>query len=427
MTKTLMLAEGYRVHEKLRLWQPWVLSILLALMPLSFAVDQRAKIVPSVLLFAFGLVLLAGSQRTRHSYRMAWSVVATSLLVLLYSALNILGHHLNWRSLDLSTHILLYVVTAAAFTVPVHMRTVWAGFSLSAILLGMVCVLQHYLLGADRAYGLNGGDWGAIEFAMVLLALALLALVQLLSTRSGRAEKILHAVGMLFGMYGALLTQSRGPLLAFVPVFLALVLMYVRRTGRWRWGLLLVGVAGLGAVVATATLRGEMMGRFAAIRQEITTFDHQREAEGAVRERIEMWRTARLAFVEHPLAGVGIDQFGVYARGEVAAGRSNPVIVKYDHPHNEYLEAAATGGVPGLLVLLLTFAVPLTYFARHMLDADEELAAPATAGVALVSLYVLCALTDNVFYRAMPQSLYFFLVLGLAVLIGRQLQARTVA
>ena len=35
-------------------------------------------------------------------------------------------------------------------------------------------------------------------------------------------------------------------------------------------------------------------------------------------------------------------------------------------------------------------------------------------------LYVLCALTDSVFYRVMPQSFYFFLVLGLAVLVGRR-------
>ena len=421
-----MLAEDYRAQEKLRPWQPWVVSVLLALMPLSFAIDQRVKIVPSALLFVFGLVLLVSSPRTRQSYRMAWTVVATALLVLLYAALNVLSHRLNWRPLDLPTHVLLYVVTAAAFSMPVHMRTVWLGFSLSAILLGVVCMLQHYLLGADRAYGLNGGDWGAIEFGMVMLALALLALVQLLSTQTHRMEKAVHVAGMLFGMYGALLTQSRGPLLAFVPIFLALIVLHVRRTGRWHWGLLLFGLACLGALAATATLRGEMVDRFAAIRQEIATFDHRHEAEGAVRERIEMWQTARRAFIEHPLTGVGIDQFGSYARNEVAAGRSNPVIVKYDHPHNEYLEAAATGGVPGLLVLLLTFAVPLTYFGRHLLDPDEDLATPATAGVAVVSLYVLCALTDNVFYRAMPQSLYFFLVLGLAVLIGRQLQAKTV-
>ena len=32
---------------------------------------------------------------------------------------------------------------------------------------------------------------------------------------------------------------------------------------------------------------------------------------------------------------------------------------------------------------------------------------------------MLCAMTDAVFYRVMTQSFYFFLVLGMAVRIGR--------
>ena len=51
----------------------------------------------------------------------------------------------------------------------------------------------------------------------------------------------------------------------------------------------------------------------------------------------------------------------------------------------------------------------------------------ATAGVAIVTMYMLCALTDNVFYRPMPHSLYFFLVLGLAVGIGRISSSQEVA
>jgi O-antigen ligase len=131
-----------------------------------------------------------------------------------------------------------------------------------------------------------------------------------------------------------------------------------------------------------------------------------------------MWRTASRAFVAHPFVGIGINQFDDYVHAEIAAGRSNPVIGKYNQPHNEYLEAAATGGAPGLLVLLLVFALPLRYFSRHVLDPDEAVALPASVGMALIGLYALCALTDSVFYRVMTQSFYFFMVLGLALRIG---------
>jgi len=64
--------------------------------------------------------------------------------------------------------------------------------------------------------------------------------------------------------------------------------------------------------------------------------------------------------------------------------------------------------------------VPLVYFLRRLMAADEGVAAAAMCGFAASGTYALCALTDNVFYRAMPHSLYFFLVIGLAVLVARQ-------
>ena len=84
-----------------------------------------------------------------------------------------------------------------------------------------------------------------------------------------------------------------------------------------------------------------------------------------------------------------------------------------------------TGGVPGLLVLILLFGSTIAFFGRHAFHADNAIAMPASAGLSTVCMYALCGLTDNVFYRAMPHSLYFFLTLGLAVYIGRTLALRT--
>jgi len=224
-------------------------------------------------------------------------------------------------------------------------------------------------------------------------------------------------------MYGALLTQSRGPLLAFAPVFLLLVLLHARRCGRWRTSLALVAAVCAVAGAATFGMRAEMVTRFQAIGPEVTRFDQSRATRGAVIERLEMWRTATRAFRQHPLAGIGVGQFDEYTRQEIVAGRSHAAIGRYNQPHNEYLEAAATGGVPGLLVLLAVFLVPLYYFGRRLLDPDDEVALPAAVGVGVIGLYMLCALTDAVFYRVMTQSFYFFVVLGLALRLGWLRQA----
>ena len=412
------------MNDKLRACWLGLLSLLVALMPLSFAVRWHGKVLPLTVLLLVGLCLLISRAETRSSYRYAWPVLIACSLGLLYPALNILGHGIGWVAFDMPSHILLFMLTAAVFGLPLRMRWVWLGFSLTAILLGGVCIVQHFVLGVDRAYGLNGGDWGAIEFAMVMLTLSLMSLLQVLYPAGGqqarrRLDTGMHGAGAVFGMYGALLTQSRGPLLAFVPVLLLLLLIYTRRTRRWRQSLLLIGAIVAGGVLAGVSVHGVVVSRLAAVQTEVSSYDHQTLATGAVRERLEMWRTASHAFLDHPLAGVGIDQFGAYVRQQVAAGRANPAIAMYEHPHSEYLEAAATGGLPGLLVLLLIFGLPLGYFARHVRHADGAVSLLANAGLAVVGLYALCALSDNVFYRAMPHSLYFFLVLGFAISIGQ--------
>lgn len=396
----------------------WLLSVLVALMPLSLSIDPPIKALPTALLFIAGVVLVVRVAPVRRSYHAAAPVLLMALLMIGYVALNVAIHRLGWRPLDRPAHVLLYLVIAAAFARPLRMQVVWGGFSLTAAVLGVACVVQHFHLHVARAYGLNGGPSASAQVATVLLGLSLMALLQVLSARTRPWEKGLHALALAIGMYGALLTQSRGPLLAFVPVFVLLVLLQIRRSGQWRMSVALLLGLGLGAGLAMFALHGEMSERFEAIGQEVATFDPQTDARGAVRERLEMWRTAGRALAEHPFAGVGLDRFHAFAQGEIAAGRSNAAIAPYNQPHNEYLKAAATGGIPGLLVLLLIFALPLRHFARHLREVDEAIALPAAAGTAIVLLYMLCALTDSVFYRVMPQSFYFFVVIGLAVRVG---------
>ncbi|MEI7035348.1 O-antigen ligase family protein [Fulvimonas yonginensis] len=411
-----------RARARLRDGYAWLLSGLVALAPLSFSVEPDIKVLPVALLFLSGLVLLWRAP-VRGGYRAAAPVLLAAAALVALEVANVLWHRLGWRPLDHAAHVLLYLVVAAVFGRRLRMGLVWAGFSLTAVGLGTVCLVQHYVLGVERAHGLNGGGSAAIECATLLLGLALLALVQLLRLRPSEWRWWLHGAGMVFGMYGALLTQSRGPLLAFVPAFLLVLLTHVRHSGRWRWSLALAAAVCVGGAIATASLHGAMLGRFTEIQQEVNGFD-QGDPDGSVGERLEMWRTAWRAFATHPLAGIGIDQYQAYVQAEIAAGRTDPAIAPYNQPHNEYLRALATGGLPLLFALLAVFAAPLLWFGRALSHPDDAVAATAAAGLAITVLYLLCALGESVFYRVMSQSLFFFLVLGLAVRLGHLLRLR---
>ncbi len=402
-------------------WQIWLVSLLLASMPMFFALSSRIKALPMLVLCLVGLSALVSRQETRRACWLAWPVGAVCLLRLLYDIGNFAGHRLGWSSLDLPAQTLLFVLIAAAFSLPLKQRVIAIGFSMTAIVLGVVCLIQRYAQGIDRPYGLNGGDWAAVEFAMYLLLLVLLSMLQALRPDTPPRDRWLHAVAVAIGLYGAVLTQSRGPLLAFAPIYLGLMFWIGLRTRRWRRmiGLLAITVAGMLAV--TATLHREMVNRLADVPSEMASYGPN-DTTGAVRERLEMWRIAWQAFSEHPLTGIGLDQFGVYVRQQAAAGNASEAIAKYVHPHSEYFESLVAGGLPALLVLLLFFGMPLVFFARRLNHPKPEVAGASAAGLMVIVMYGLCAFSDNVFYRAMPHSLYLFLVLGLAVVVGRELR-----
>jgi O-antigen ligase len=410
---------------QLKRWALACCTLLVILVPLSFSIEKHVRVLPIALLFLTGLWLLAAGRAVRRDYRYAWPALVPAALMVALSVVNIWQHQLDWREFDQSAHIIMYAVIAAVFSLGLSMRKVWNGFSLTLIFLGAVSIVQHHFYGVLRPAGLNGGPASTIEFATVMLGLTLLALLQLLNPKATRGEKWLHGAAMALGLYGALLTQSRGPLLAFVPAFALVMALHGYRKGlrRRQWlPILVIGIAA--ALTAAANLDGRLIERFASISQEVSSYNPNHDAKGAVRERLEMWRTAVRAFKEHPLAGVGIDRFGTYIRSEVAAGRTNAAVAQYGHPHNEYLDAAATRGIFGLVVLVLLFVLPFFYFFRHAADPDDAVSGPAYAGLAIVVLYAVCALTESVLFRVMSQSLFFFLLLGLAVRVGNGLRCR---
>lgn len=412
-----------RVQEKPNAWRPWILSLLIAAMPLSFALPFKAKAVPAAILLLVGLWLIATQRETRRAFRRAAPVVVPVALAFAFWLGNTLAHGISLKEFDVPSHILAFLPIAACFSATLRPIVLRLGFSASAAALGLICMEQHYIEGIDRAYGINNGLWGAIEFGMFILVLSLIGIIQALRIELRPGERMLHGLFAAMGFYGALLTQSRGPLLACIPVFVLLVIIQGRRTHRWRQALAVIVLGAAVVGVAATTLHGEVAERFARVSEEVSTYSES-DATGAVRERLEMWRNAGSAIAEHPLTGVGLNQFGAYARGRIAEGKAADSIERYDHPHSEYLEWAVTGGLPGLALLLLMFGASAWFFGRHAMHRDNGVAMPACAGLAVTSMYALCGLTDNVFYRAMPHSLYFFLTLGLAVYIGRMLGKR---
>jgi O-antigen ligase len=153
----------------------------------------------------------------------------------------------------------------------------------------------------------------------------------------------LYLLGLIPVSLALLLSQSRGALLLGAPA--AVVVMALLAGGRWRWvgiGLLAALALGFAALLSEAVaplLEGTRFARFADV------FDLQ-NSTGFF--RLNLWQSALAMLRDHPLLGVGPDNF-LYAYRSfyiLPIAWEEPNL---SHPHNIAFDFASRLGVLGLL------------------------------------------------------------------------------
>lgn len=259
-----------------------------------------------------------------------------------------------------------------------------------ASLLALLGVLQYHrifeplrLAGTrwDPRLGLtslagNPGDLGA--YLVLPCLVALWSLPPLRS--SGRWTT---GVGIALCLYALALTQTLAALAALAAGLLVLtVLMLPRRKA-------LAGLAAAAAVAAVLILAvGPLRARVAAKIGPLAAGDWNEVLTG----RLDGWRAAVWMLEQRPVAGVGHGAYlpeyipaktALLDRGvEFLPGQTNPV---FSNAHNEYLEAAAEWGIPGLLALAWALRV-LLGAARRAPERDRPLVWAGLAALAVLSL-----------------------------------------
>jgi len=151
-----------------------------------------------------------------------------------------------------------------------------------------------------------------------------------------------------------LLTFSKGALLFGVPAMLAVLwlggihlLRQRKQSRRLLW--LLAGIGGVAILALTPFLGTERFQRLLDFQQ------------GTGFVRLQLWRSAWQMALDHPLFGVGPDNF-LYAYRSfylLPAAWQEPNL---NHPHNWPLDWWTRLGLPGLLMALLWF---VTLLRRH--------------------------------------------------------------
>jgi O-antigen ligase len=193
--------------------------------------------------------------------------------------------------------------------------------------------------GAAAAESRLEGGAGDPNFLAAGLVSAMVLAGGVMVTLKGMLTRLGCLVAILICVIGIAATQSRGGIVALFAVAIASLFVFRRR--RAYVVVALLAVVAVGAVYFSTT---------PAAWERVTS--PGKDGSG----RTDLWSVAWRAFEDHPVAGIGLDNYEVVAKNYVrqpgALESVNKIVEKPHVVHNTYLEMLTEGGVIGLILLL---------------------------------------------------------------------------
>jgi len=250
--------------------------------------------------------------------------------------------------------------------------------------------LGHYLfVGVTEA---TGGVRRVLAIyhspnALALLVGRLIPIAIALVAAAGAWRRALAATAALATGATLFLTYSRGAWLAVAGSIVALGWL---RGGRARW--LAVAATGAALLLAAMLLPSERL-----------------QSETTVQQRLYIWQSSWQMLVDHPLVGVGLDNFlYYYPRYMLPQAHDEP---NMSHPHNLILDFWLSTGILGLIAFAW---LQVTFWrrSRHALGLGAEAGLLAAGLAASMAEMLLHGLIDNSFFL-IDLAFFFWLTYGL--------------
>jgi O-antigen ligase len=280
---------------------------------------------------------------------------------------------------------------------------------LGGALIALVGLFQFALgqnvITAEGVWRVRGFYGSPNNLALYLGRIFPLSVAMVAWGQAGR-RRWAYGLAALLMVAAILLTYSRGAWLVGVPVsLLFLAAMRGRRT-------LVVAICLLLAV-AIAVLLVVGVGRIALLLD--TT-------EGTTFFRLQLWRSSIAMVRDHPLLGVGLDNFLYSYRTEYVLPTAWEEF-NLSHPHNLVLDFWLRLGLPGLAIVLWTLVV----FFRHGGQAYRHLPEGSVRALILGLMagmvnFVAHGLVDNAFFLV-DLSFAFMLMLALVQAVDHEWRA----
>ena len=300
-----------------------------------------------------------------------------------------------------------------------RMEVVWAGVVLGCFVAFSRAMLEEFSLVDEITWaGLQGranGSMHPIRFGDLSLLMGCIALNG--SVNLSKLNSFLRLIGLV-GFFAALeasiLSESRGGWIS-LPLLIAIIIWFkLQRSGVRKNIILLFSILLIGIVVAILT-NDAAQNRIDMAIKGVKAYVAEGDNRSNAGARLDMYKTACSAFLEHPLFGVGVGGYHLYSKdfskifNELNEKKISKEVVRWKNPHNEFLLHAATRGVVGLAALfLMMFAIVNSGYSGHK-SANQEDVVFSSVNLILIAVgFSVFGLTIALFEH--KDFLIFFLI-----------------
>jgi len=237
--------------------------------------------------------------------------------------------------LDFSKMLVAWLMTFLLVTSLRRLRRIMFVQSASVAIISCVAIVKGY--SVPRLEGVLGGVYSnPNDFSFAIVLSLPFCLIFLLLAKNG-LRKMAWGVGILTMMAVLFLTASRG---GFINLIISGTVLLWQLGVKGKRTYLIAGALLVSLVlfsVAGKDLKVRLNGMFSS-----GNSDEQDSAHASYEERRQLMIKAKDAILRYPLFGVGAGDFEVYSG-------------VWHEVHMEYLQIAAEGGIPVLILYLLFF------------------------------------------------------------------------
>jgi putative inorganic carbon (HCO3(-)) transporter len=243
------------------------------------------------------------------------------------------------------------------------------------------------------------------RYAQVLLVLLPLGFFRFRGEKS-RLLRILAIAATLLILAGALLTYSRG---AMIAIFAILIIMII-------WGYIRIDqaiFAFLAFIALITIVAPRMITRLESIQYVQSLYSEGgTQADGAIRGRTTENLAALYVFLDHPVVGVGPGQFFEQYSQDYANTLGIRFLETTRRAHNLYLETAADTGLFGIcsfMAILLVTLYQLSRLRKFWMHQRPDLSNMAAGFLLSVLAYMASAV-----FLHLSFARYFWFLIALA-------------